>query len=96
MSDASDEKRLDRIEEKIDKLSEAMILIARTDEKLVGMEQKYSAQYERMNRFSVKLDDIERQVILNAQVIHNISTLFWILVTAITGGVITMMVQFYG
>lgn len=95
MSDASDEKRLDRIEEKIDRLSEAMVLIARTDEKLVAMEQKYGAQYERMNRFSIKLDDIERQVILNAQVSRNISTLFWILVTAVTGGVATMIMQFY-
>jgi hypothetical protein len=95
MSDASDEKRLDRIEEKIDRLSEAMVLIARTDEKLVAMEQKYGAQYERMNRFSTKLDDIERQVILNAQVSRNISTLFWILVTAVTGGVATMIMQFY-
>lgn len=95
MSEASDEKRLDRIEEKIDKLSEAMVLIARTDEKLVAMEQKYGAQYERMNRFSSKLDDIERQVLLNAQVSRNISSLFWILVTAVTGGVITMLIQFY-
>jgi tetrahydromethanopterin S-methyltransferase subunit G len=95
MSEASDEKRLDRIEEKIDRLSEAMVLIARTDEKLVAMEQKYGAQYERMNRFSTKLDDIERQVILNAQVSRNISTLFWILVTAVTGGVATMIMQFY-
>jgi hypothetical protein len=95
MSEASDEKRLDRIEEKIDRLSEAMVLIARTDEKLVAMEQKYGAQYERMNRFSLKLDEIERQVILNAQVSRNISTLFWILVTAVTGGVATMIMQFY-
>jgi len=95
MSEASDEKRLDRIEEKIDKLSEAMVLIARTDEKLVAMEQKYGAQYERMNRFSLKLDEIERQVILNAQVSRNISTLFWILITAVTGGVATMIMQFY-
>jgi hypothetical protein len=95
MSVASDEKRLDRIEEKIDRLSEAMVLIARTDEKLVAMEQKYGAQYERMNRFSAKLDDIERQVILNAQVSRNISTLFWILITAVTGGVATMIMQFY-
>jgi tetrahydromethanopterin S-methyltransferase subunit G len=95
MSEAADEKRLDRIEEKIDRLSEAMVLIARTDEKLVAMEQKYGAQYERMNRFSTKLDDIERQVILNAQVTRNISTLFWILVTAISGGIATMIIQFY-
>jgi hypothetical protein len=95
MSDAADEKRLDRIEEKIDKLSEAMVLIARTDEKLVGMEQKYGAQYERMNRFSLKIDELERQVMLNAQVTRNISTLFWILVTAMSGAIATMFIQIY-
>ena len=36
--------RLDRIEDKIDKLAEAMVAIARAEEKLSGMEQKYMAQ----------------------------------------------------
>jgi len=59
------ETRLNRIEDKIDKLADAMVLIARTDEKLISMEQKYAAQYERMNRFSQKLDDIEKLVETN-------------------------------
>lgn len=59
------ESRLNRIEDKIDKLADAMVLIARTDEKLISMEQKYAAQYERMNRFSQKLDDIEKLVETN-------------------------------
>jgi hypothetical protein len=59
------ETRLNRIEDKIDKLADAMVLIARTDEKLISMEQKYAAQYDRMNRFSQKLDDIEKLVETN-------------------------------
>jgi hypothetical protein len=59
------ETRLNRIEDKIDKLTDAMVLIARTEEKLISMEQKYAAQYERMNRFSQKLDDIEKLVETN-------------------------------
>jgi tetrahydromethanopterin S-methyltransferase subunit G len=59
------ETRLNRIEDKIDKLTDAMVLIARTDEKLISMEQKYAAQYDRMNRFSQKLDDIEKLVETN-------------------------------
>ena len=59
------ETRLNRIEDKIDKLTDAMVLIARTEEKLISMEQKYSAQYDRMNRFSQKLDDIEKLVETN-------------------------------
>jgi len=61
----TNETRLNRIEDKIDKLTDAMVLIARTDEKLISMEQKYSAQYDRMNRFSEKLDDIEKLVETN-------------------------------
>lgn len=92
MADDQSEKRFDRIEEKLDKLSEAMVLIARTDEKLVAMEQKHAAQYERMNRFSQKLDDIDKQLTENSQIIRNLSTFFWILVTAVVGAIIT---QFY-
>ena len=92
MTEDQNEKRFDRIEEKIDKLSEAMVLIARTDEKLVAMEQKYAAQYDRMNRFSQKLDDIDKQLTENSQVIRNLGTFFWILVTAVVGAVI---MQFY-
>ena len=56
----SDYSRLDRIEEKIDKLTDAMVTIARAEEKLVNMEQKYSAQYDRMNKFSENLMLLKR------------------------------------
>lgn len=93
MSEEANQKRLDRIEEKIDKLSEAMVLIARTDEKIVAMEQKYSAQYDRMNRFSQKLDDIEKKVTENSQTLTNLGTFVWILVTAIVGAIVMQYYQ---
>lgn len=62
--------RLDRIEEKLDKLSEAMVSIARAEEKLIAMEQKHAAQYERMNRFSEKLDNIEKVVQQNTNTVE--------------------------
>lgn len=62
--------RLDRIEEKLDKLGDAMISIARTEEKMLAMEQKYAAHYERMNRFSEKLDSIEKIVQQNTNTVY--------------------------
>ena len=56
------ENRLDKIEEKIDKLTDAMVSIARAEEKLQNMEKNWQTNYERMNRFSQKLDDIEDTV----------------------------------
>ena len=42
--------RLDRIEEKIDRMADAMISIARAEEKILAIEQKHSAQYDRINK----------------------------------------------
>ena len=83
------DQRLDRIEAKIDKLSDAMITIARAEEKLVNMEQKYSAQYDRMNKFSAKLDDLERLVTQNATTVNTINKLFWVAIISMAGAIAT-------
>ena len=81
------EKRLDKIEEKIDRLADAMVSIARAEEKLAQMEVKQSAHYDRMNRFSQKLDDIELQVRDNASTVNLINKLFWVAIVAVSGAV---------
>ena len=83
------DQRLDRIEAKIDKLSDAMITIARAEEKLVNMEQKYSAQYDRMNKFSSKLDELERIVTQNAATVNTINKLFWVAIISMAGAIAT-------
>lgn len=70
MAPESQTARLDRIEEKLDKLGDAMVSIARAEEKLIAMEQKHAAQYERMNRFSEKLDSIEKTVQQNTNTVE--------------------------
>jgi hypothetical protein len=79
--------RLDRIEEKIDKLSDAMILMVRAEEKLIALEQKYGAQYDRMNKFSEKLDKIEKTVNDNAHTVNTINKLFWIAIVAASAAI---------
>ena len=86
----TDNSRLDRIEEKIDRLSEAMIAMARAEEKLIALESKYSAQYDRMNKFSEKLDTVEKAVNDNARVVQTISRLFWVVTTVAVGAAIRM------
>lgn len=83
----SEDKRLDRIEEKIDKLTDAMVTIARAEEKLVNMEQKYSAQYDRMNKFSEKLDALEKITSENSQTVYTINKLFWVALIAVVGAI---------
>ena len=78
----SQSQRLDRIEEKIDKLSEAMISLARAEEKLISIERNNQSNYDRMNRFSQKLDNIEKQVDDNARTVSIINKVVYILAVA--------------
>ena len=54
--------RLDRIEHKIDQLSDAMISLARAEEKLINMEKTSQTLYDRMNRHSEKIDMLEDEL----------------------------------
>lgn len=81
------DNRLDKIEEKIDRLTDAMVSIARAEEKLQNMEKNWQTNYERMNRFSQKLDDIEDTVKANSHTVSIINKLFWAVIVAIVGAV---------
>lgn len=89
MKHMSEDPRLDRIEAKIDKLSDAMVTLARAEEKLISMEQKYSASYDRMNKFSSKLDELERIVTQNSATVNTINKLFWVAIIAMAGAIAT-------
>jgi phage shock protein A len=51
--------RLDRIEDKIDKLSNAIVALARVEEKIMSLEERRVDSHERLNRLSSKIDDLD-------------------------------------
>jgi len=82
--------RLDRIEEKIDKLADAVISIARAEEKLAGLESLNVDQ-------SRKLQDLEDRLRLVETKIHDVegavgilNKIFWIALTALITGAVAM------
>ena len=77
------EHRFDRIENKLDDLSSAMVSLARAEEKLVSIEKQNFNHYERMNRFSEKLDEIEDQTADNTRSIQIINRVSWTLIAAL-------------
>ena len=81
-------QRLDRIEDKIDKLSDAMISIARAEEKLIAIENNNHANYDRMNRFSQKLDELTVKVDDNARTVTIVNRIALVIGTAIVGAII--------
>ncbi|MAG49644.1 hypothetical protein CMO86_08335 [Candidatus Woesearchaeota archaeon] len=82
-------KRLDRIEEKLDKLGEALVAIARFEEKMDAYNEYRERSWERMNKFSEKLDVIEKKVEENAHTVKIINKLFWVAIIAIAGSIAT-------
>lgn len=84
-------KRFDRIETKIDKLSDAMVNLARTEEKIVSMEIDRSNMLERLNRHSEKLDNLNDMVKENSSVTTNIVKITWIIVGTIVAGATKML-----
>lgn len=78
-----EESRLDRIEQKIDKLSEAMISLARAEEKLMAIEVDRHNIIERLNRHSEKIDELNDLVRDNTRTINNINKVFWLVLAAI-------------
>lgn len=84
----SQNQRLDRIEEKIDKLSDAMISLARAEEKLIQIEKNNHANFDRMNRFSQKLDDIEKKVDDNARTVAIINRVVYVVGIAVIGAIV--------
>ena len=80
--------RLDRIEEKLDKLTDAMVSMARAEEKINALKDDHDKMYERINRLSQKLDDIEKKVDDNARTVSLINKLVFAAVVAAVGSIV--------
>jgi len=74
--------RLDRIENKIDKLSEAIVLLARAEEKIHTLGSFSKQQSEQIVTLISRLDRLERVVEKNADTVQTINKLFWAVVIA--------------
>jgi len=80
--------RFDRVERKLDKLSDAMISLARTEEKIASIELDRNTTVERLNRHSSRIDDLNLELSAvkqiakdNNKVTENIRKLIWIVIT---------------
>jgi DNA repair exonuclease SbcCD ATPase subunit len=91
MANESNASRLDRIEEKLDKLTDAMVAMARAEEKIANLQDDHNKMHERMNKHSEKLDDIEKICNDNHRTICVINKLFWVVTVAVVGSIITQL-----
>ena len=91
MVNESNAVRLDRIEEKLDKLADAMVAMARAEEKIASLQEDHMRMYERINKHSEKLDEIERVVHDNHRTVCFIHKLFWVVTVAVVGSIVAQI-----
>jgi len=80
-------QRLDRIENKLEQIADAMVAMARAEAKLEALQNEHNKMYERVNRLSSKLDDIEHGVQENSNTVKVINKLFWVAIIAASGAI---------
>tara|TARA_Y100000034_G_C6870277_1_gene397226 strand:+ start:116 stop:430 length:315 start_codon:yes stop_codon:yes gene_type:complete len=89
-------ERINRIEEKLDKLSEAVVALARAEEKIETLTSFSKQQQEMIYGLGERLTKVEELVHANANTVGIINKIFWIIVStsaiAITG-MLTMGMQ---
>lgn len=83
--------RLNRIEEKIDKLSDAIITLARVEEKISDLEMRRIESHERANRISANIDELDRKVTSLNEKVLVLNRVMWIVVAGVVGTIFAQL-----
>tara|TARA_R110002153_G_scaffold55694_1_gene154441 strand:- start:126 stop:434 length:309 start_codon:yes stop_codon:yes gene_type:complete len=93
----TEKHRLDRIEEKIDKMTEAVIALARAEEKIVSLDETTRMILQKMVDQDERLRKIEAVQHENETTIKTIKSIVWTTISAlITTAVATLAWLFTG
>lgn len=78
----SDEQRLDRIEQKLDKLADAVVSLARMEERMLTLFKRMDTHDNRISKAEEDLDDLKGRVGTNGQALRFAERVFWIVLAA--------------
>ena len=84
MSDTQ-EQRLEKIEIKLDRLADAVVSIARIEERVATVLKQNDRFFTRMDKIEQRLDDVEAQSDVNSNTGRFIERFMWIVVAAAIG-----------
>lgn len=90
----SETKRLDRIEAKIDRLSETVVSLARVEEKVASLDKEAERTNERLDKIDQlftkmfsRLERVEKQHTSSDVTVQIINKMFWIIATSVIGAI---------
>ena len=79
------DERLCRMETKLDKLSEAIVEMARMEERLLTIFKRLEHMDSAFKKYDDRVDEIEKQALIRRQQIAFAERLFWMVVTRAVG-----------
>lgn len=86
------EDRLTRIEDKLDKMSEAITLLARMEERMVTLFKRMDKYDEAQGKLLTRVEAVEKVTIQRGVVYHLIDKGFWL----VAGAALTWIAKFGG
>jgi hypothetical protein len=93
MSSESVNERLGRIEDKVDKMADAIVALARVEEKIMAIEQNSTILMKQVIVIDGRLTDaekrqnrIELEQAKDSQTLSNLRKFFWVVLSAVLGG----------
>ena len=79
------EDRLSRMEEKLDRLSEAVVAMARMEERMLTLFKRMDKFDSCIQKVDDRLDEMERQAIARGQKIAFAERIFWMVLSGAVG-----------
>ena len=76
-------QRLDRIEEKIDQMADAIVALARAEEKIHTLTEFNKQQSEQIQALINRMDRVELLVNSNSNTVALINKVFWVIVVGL-------------
>jgi len=80
-------QRLDRIEEKLDQMAQAIIALARAEEKISTLAEFNKQQSEQLQSLINRIDRVEQLVNSNASTVSVINRIFWVILVGLISAV---------
>ena len=80
-------QRLDRIEEKLDQMTQAIIALARAEEKISTLAEFNKQQSEQIQSLINRIDRVEQLVNSNASTVNVINRIFWVIIVGLISAV---------
>ena len=94
--DSREKTRLDRIEEKIDKMAEAVVSLARAEEKILGLNTTTHAILKRLVEYETRMREVEQRAAESETKLKSITAFIWTIVTAVTAAIVSGIAWFNG